>query len=158
MEKAVIEVMSPHKSLIISYSVVIDAGEHMNWVLSSESGKDYILEGTGEFTVPSTERFVLNREPVIPVIFTLHQNFPNPFNPVTTLRYDLPSDAFVTLTVFDMLGREIVQLINTTQDAGYKSVKWDATDSMDRPVSAGVYLYQIQTGEFVKTRKMVLLK
>jgi hypothetical protein len=158
MEKAEIEVMSPHKSLIISYSVVIDAGEHMNWVLTSESGKDYILEGTGEFTVPSTERFVLNREPVIPVTFTLHQNFPNPFNPVTTLRYDLPSDAFVTLTVFDMLGREIVQLINTTQDAGYKSVKWDATDSMDRPVSAGVYLYQIQTGEFVKTRKMVLLK
>jgi flagellar hook assembly protein FlgD len=57
-----------------------------------------------------------------------------------------------------MLGREIVQLINTTQYAGYKSVKWDATDSMDRPVSVGVYLYQIQTGEFVKTRKMVLLK
>ena len=94
----------------------------------------------------------------IPETFTLHQNFPNPFNPITTLRYDLPEQAFVTLTVFDMLGKEITQLVNTTQLHGFKSVQWDAKDSMGRPVSAGVYLYQIQAGEFVQTRKMVLLK
>ena len=94
----------------------------------------------------------------IPETFTLHQNFPNPFNPITTLRYDLPSDAFVTLTVYDMLGKEITQLVNTTQQAGFKSVHWDATESMGIPVSAGVYLYQIQTGEFCQTKKMVLLK
>jgi hypothetical protein len=57
-----------------------------------------------------------------------------------------------------MLGREITQLVNTTQEAGFKAVQWDATDSMGRPVSAGVYLYQIQAGEFVQTKKMVLLK
>jgi len=57
-----------------------------------------------------------------------------------------------------MLGRELTQLVNTTQDAGFKSVQWDATDSFGKPVSAGVYLYQIQAGEFVQTRKMVLLK
>ena len=62
------------------------------------------------------------------------------------------------LTVYDMLGRTIVQLVNTAQEAGFKSVQWDATDSMGRPVSAGVYLYQIQAGEFVQTKKMVLLK
>jgi len=94
----------------------------------------------------------------IPETFTLHQNFPNPFNPITTLRYDLPSDALVTLSIYDMLGREITKLVNTNQEAGFKSVQWDATDSMGRPVSAGVYLYQIQAGEFVETRKMVLLK
>jgi len=60
----------------------------------------------------------------------------------------LTEQAFVTLTVFDMLGREITQLVNTTQQAGFKSVQWNATDSMGRPVSAGVYLYQIQAGEF----------
>mgnify|MGYP001211291151 CR=1 FL=1 len=58
--------------------------------------------------------------------------------------YDLPSDAFVTLSIYDMLGREITQLVNITQQAGFKSIQWDATDSMGRPVSAGVYLYQIQ--------------
>ena len=94
----------------------------------------------------------------MPITFVLHQNFPNPFNPITTLRYDLPSDALVTLSIYDMLGREITQLVNTTQEAGFKSVQWDAKDSMGRPVSAGVYLYQIQAGDFVQTKKMVLLK
>ncbi|MDP7610047.1 MAG: T9SS type A sorting domain-containing protein, partial [Candidatus Marinimicrobia bacterium] len=109
-------------------------------------------------TVPSAERFILERKAVVPATFTLHQNFPNPFNPITTLRYDLPSDALVTLSIYDMLGKEITQLVNTTQQAGFKSVQWDAKDSMGRPVSAGVYLYQIQAGEFVQTKKMVLLK
>jgi flagellar hook assembly protein FlgD len=57
-----------------------------------------------------------------------------------------------------MLGREITQLVNTSQEAGFRSARWDATDSKGRPVSAGVYLYQIQAGEFVQTKKMVLLK
>ena len=95
---------------------------------------------------------------IVPDSFTLHQNFPNPFNPITTLRYDLSSDAFVVLTVYDMLGKEITQLVNTSQQAGFKSVQWNATDSMGRSVSAGVYLYQIQAGEYVQTKKMVLLK
>jgi hypothetical protein len=158
MDKAKIEVMSTTETLTIAYDIKIDAGEHMNWVLTSESGTNYILEGSGEVTIPSSETFILNRESVIPVTFVLHQNYPNPFNPITTLRYDLPSDALVTLSIYDMLGREITQLVNTTQQAGFKSVQWDATDSMGRPVSAGAYLYQIQAGEFVQTKKMVLLK
>ena len=157
-EKAEIEVMSTTETITIVYNVVIDAGEHMNWVITSESGKNYILEGAGKITIPSSEIFILNRESVIPVTFTLHQNYPNPFNSITTLRYDLPSDALVTLSIYDMLGREINQLVNTTREAGFKSVQWDATDSMGRPVSAGVYLYQIQADEFVQIRKMVLLK
>jgi hypothetical protein len=157
-EKAEIEVMSTTEIITIAYNVVIDAGEYMNWVLISETGDEFILEDTGELTVPSTERFVLNRKPVVPINFALHQNFPNPFNPITTLRYDLPSDALVTLSIYDMLGREITQLVNTNQQAGFKSVQWDATDMHGKPVSAGVYLYQIQAGEYVQTRKMVLLK
>ena len=56
------------------------------------------------------------------------------------------------------MSREITQLVNTTQDAGYRSVQWNATDMPGKPVSAGVYLYQIRAGEFVQTKKMVLLK
>ncbi|HIA84635.1 MAG TPA: T9SS type A sorting domain-containing protein, partial [Candidatus Marinimicrobia bacterium] len=88
----------------------------------------------------------------------LHQNYPNPFNPITSLRYDLPEQALVVLTIYDLMGREVTQLVNTTQDAGYRSVQWNATNSFGKPVSAGVYLYQIRAGEFVQTRKMVLLK
>jgi len=95
---------------------------------------------------------------VIPLQYVLHQNYPNPFNPVTTLRYDLPENSYVNVTVYDMLGREVKTLVNTTQDAGFKSVIWDATNDYGKPVSAGVYLYKIQAGEFVQTKKMVLLK
>jgi acetyl esterase/lipase len=95
---------------------------------------------------------------VIPTSFALHQNYPNPFNPITTLRYDLPEQATVNIIIYDMLGRQVRTLINKTQDAGFKSVLWNATNDYGEPVSAGVYIYQIQAGEFVQTRKMVLLK
>jgi flagellar hook assembly protein FlgD len=77
---------------------------------------------------------------------------------VTTLRYDLPEQANVNIIIYDMLGREVKTLVNTTQDAGLKSVIWDTTNKYGKPVSAGVYLYQIKSGKFVQTRKMVLLK
>ncbi len=62
------------------------------------------------------------------------------------------------LAIFDMRGNKVATLVSSNQQAGFKSVQWDATDSMGRPVSAGVYLYQISAGEFVQTKKMVLLK
>ena len=90
--------------------------------------------------------------------YKLIKNYPNPFNPVTTLRYDLPENSHVNITIYDMLGRQVKNLINQTQDAGYRSVHWNATDDYGNPVSAGIYLYQIQASEFVQTKKMVLLK
>jgi flagellar hook assembly protein FlgD len=64
----------------------------------------------------------------------------------------------VNIIIYDIMGREVKSLINQTQDAGFKSVIWNATNDYGKPVSAGVYLYQIQAGEFVQTKKMVLLK
>ena len=153
-----IEVVPIGDTLTIAYDIILNAGEHHNWVLKATSGKEYILKGTGEITIPTAERFTVSKKSAIPISFTLHQNFPNPFNPITTLRYDLPEDIFVILTVYDMLGRVVVQLVNTNQVAGFKLVQWDGSDSIGKPVSAGVYLYQIQAGEFVQTKKMVLLK
>jgi len=94
----------------------------------------------------------------LPHAFYLYNNYPNPFNPVTTLRYGLPENGLVNITIYDMLGREVKTLINQTQDAGYKSVIWDATNDYGKTVSAGIYLYQIQAGEYISTKKMVLLK
>jgi arabinogalactan endo-1,4-beta-galactosidase len=85
-------------------------------------------------------------------------NYPNPFNPVTTLRYDLPKDELVTITVYDMLGNVVNNLVNANQFSGYKSVQWNATNNQGQSVSAGVYLYRIEAGEFRQTRKMILLK
>jgi hypothetical protein len=106
----------------------------------------------------NTQELSLNDNIVIPSQYTLHQNYPNPFNPVTTLRYDLPENGLVNITIYDMLGRQVKTLMNQTQDAGYRSVVWNATNDYGKPVSAGIYLYQIQAGEYMQTKKMVLLK
>ena len=94
----------------------------------------------------------------LPKVYAFHQNYPNPFNPITTLRYDLPGDAMVNITIYDMLGNLVSNLINTNQLSGFKSIQWDATNNQGQPVSAGVYLYSIEAGEFMQTKKMILLK
>jgi len=94
----------------------------------------------------------------IPLQYILHHNFPNPFNPVTQIKYELPEASQVQLFIYDILGREVTSLVNGVQDAGYKSITWHGTDSFGRNVGAGMYFYLIQAGEFRKVRKMVLLK
>ena len=95
---------------------------------------------------------------LFPDKYKLNQNYPNPFNPTTTLKYDLPEDSFVDITVFDMLGNVVNNLVKTNQPSGFKSVQWNATNNQGEPVSAGVYLYSIEAGEFRQTKKMILLK
>jgi hypothetical protein len=94
----------------------------------------------------------------LPKKFALHQNFPNPFNPITTLRYDLPEDSFVKITVYDILGNVVNNILNQKEESGYKLVQWNAINNQGQPVSAGLYLYSIEAGEFRKTKKMILLK
>jgi hypothetical protein len=100
----------------------------------------------------------VNEENLIPDVFALHQNYPNPFNPTTQIRYDLPEDAMVSITIYDLMGRSIKSLVNSQQSAGYRSIQWNATNNLGEPVSAGMYIYMIQAGEFRQTKKMVLLK
>ena len=94
----------------------------------------------------------------VPLEYSLKQNYPNPFNPMTTLRYDLPEDALVNITIYDMMGREVSNLVSRQQRTGYKSAVWNATNNAGQSVSAGLYLYMIQAGQFRQTKKMVLLK
>jgi len=107
---------------------------------------------SGSLTLP------FNDEQSIPNVYLFGQNYPNPFNPVTTLRYDLTEDAIVNITIYDIMGRIVNNLVSSQQRAGYKSIQWNATNNTGQPVSAGLYLYMIQAGEFRKVRKMVLLK
>ena len=90
---------------------------------------------------------------VIPGEFRLEQNYPNPFNPSTTIKYELPKSSMVRLTVYDMLGREVASLMNETRGAGVYEVKFDASN-----LSSGVYLYKLQAGDLVQTRKLLLVR
>jgi len=127
-----------------------------------DTDTDLFLSHYGEplFVVynPSIELNINETMQNIVTEYNIHQNYPNPFNPVTTLQYNLPVNGLVSIIIYNILGKEVKTLVNTTQDAGYKSVNWNATNNYGKPVSAGVYLYQIQAGEFVQTKKMVLLK
>ena len=120
--------------------------------------EQFETDTSSQFILSYDMQLLINPVELLPKIFALHQNYPNPFNPVTTLRYDLPENGYVNITIYDMLGRKVKTLINQTQDAGYRSVIWDATNDYGKPVSAGIYLYQIQAGEYISTKKMALLK
>ncbi len=101
---------------------------------------------------------LLNYKNLNPRRFQLFQNYPNPFNPSTTLKYILPDDDLVKITIYDMLGNEVKNLIDTKQSSGFKSIQWNATNNRGQLVSAGVYLYSIEVGEYRNTKKMILLK
>ena len=95
---------------------------------------------------------------IISESFTVFTAYPNPFNPVTTISYNIPSDGFVDVTVFDMMGRIVKNLVRSKQSYGYKSIKWNATNNQNQPVPTGIYIYKIEFGKFVANRKMILLK
>ena len=94
----------------------------------------------------------------IPEKYALQQNFPNPFNPITTIHYELPKQELVQIIIFDLLGHQVKHLVDDFQGAGINSIVWDTTNDRGQPVSAGIYIYQLQAGEFFQARKMVFLK
>ncbi|MFA7421894.1 MAG: FlgD immunoglobulin-like domain containing protein, partial [Melioribacteraceae bacterium] len=100
----------------------------------------------------------VEEEVVIPTKFSLEQNYPNPFNPTTLISYALPSNSFVTLKVYDMLGREIKTLVSKEVAAGSYSVNWNGDDNFGNKVSTGAYVYRITAGDFVSVKKMLLIK
>ena len=91
--------------------------------------------------------------PYNPTNFKLEQNYPNPFNPTTNIQFSIPKQNFVTLKVYDVLGREVATLVNEEKSTGSYNVSFDASS-----LSSGVYIYKIQAGNFINSKKMVLLK
>ena len=95
----------------------------------------------------------VDEEKSIPAQFELAQNYPNPFNPVTTIKYGLPVNSYVELRIYNLLGEEIVRMVQDTKSAGFHEFSWDASG-----FASGIYFYRLQAGDFVQTRKMMLLK
>lgn len=89
----------------------------------------------------------------LPKVYHLYNNYPNPFNPVTAIKYELPKQSFVSLKVYDIMGREVATLVSSDQKAGYYEVNFDASK-----LASGVYVYRITAGEFIHSQKMMLLK
>jgi len=107
-----------------------------------------IITGTRTYASEQTDGIAL-----VPQNFALEQNYPNPFNPTTTIYYDLPKFSHVTLTVYNLTGREVATLVSANQPSGHYAITWDATS-----FASGVYVYELQAGAYSETRKMLFLK
>jgi hypothetical protein len=95
---------------------------------------------------------------IIPNQYKLYQNYPNPFNPSTVIQYDVPELSQISLTLYDLSGREINQLVKETQQPGLKTVVWDGKDFMGNRMGAGIYIYQLKSGNYVESKKMIFVK
>lgn len=94
----------------------------------------------------------------IPDHFELHANYPNPFNPTTRIRYGVPEQAYVSLSIYNVLGQLIVELYSGEKAPGYYDIDWNGRDRSGTQAPSGLYFYRIQTSQFVATRSMVLQK
>ncbi|MCH7763587.1 MAG: DUF1573 domain-containing protein, partial [Candidatus Marinimicrobia bacterium] len=113
---------------------------------------------SGLIKYQSSEKFTFNTTAQIPKTYALHQNYPNPFNPSTTIRYDLPEDGYVHLIIYNILGQEVVSLVNKQESAGFHSIIWNSKNRYGKMVSPGIYFYLLKTDHFTSAKKLVLLK
>lgn len=95
---------------------------------------------------------------LIPETAVLESNYPNPFNPSTTIRFGLNQDNYVSLKIYNALGQEVATLVNEFRNAGYHDVVWNGTDNSGNQVTSGIYFYRLNTGNFVEVKKMLLTK
>jgi hypothetical protein len=143
-----------------------------NVVANDSSGGSIEMAPTGQCIITGVEEFTQTGS--APTAFVLHAPSPNPFNPSTTLKYDLPQQVEVKLVIFDMLGRRVRTLVDQTQQAGRYAVIWDGRNEHGQPVASGTFLYQLRAGNpsagprraqssrsgqgFVQTRRMALVR
>ena len=129
----------------------------LTWFVEAYDDEYSVTSDSGQFILIRSLLSV-NETLDIPKDFVLHHNYPNPFNPTTTIRYDLPKDSKVQIMIYDIMGRVVRILVNEKQNGGYKSIIWNGTNDFGQEVGMGMYFYRISAGGFVQIKKMVLLK
>ncbi len=156
-----------YPGLIITYSEILEnldqflsAGATLTWSVDVTDGIDTV------FSTDERVIFVIGKyaalavdETTIPDEYSLSQNYPNPFNPTTRIQYNLPKPGgLVQINIYTLMGQKIVTLVNRNMEAGRYIITWNGMDDLGNPAGAGVYLYQLRANQYIKTKKMVLLK
>jgi hypothetical protein len=131
----------------------------LGFVAGGSSGQGTQLMWSGvRFCYPGALVNVGDEDILVPFTFALHQNYPNPFNPSTRIEYSLARSSQVTLTIYNILGQRVVDIVNGNQAAGQYSVHWDGRNEGGGETATGVYFYRITAGDFSKVQKMLLIK
>lgn len=139
-----------------------------NTAVKSTTGEVLVGTAEGENTRTESGFLVVLRQrqsllavdevDALPLGYALHQNYPNPFNPSTTLQFDLPAATDIRIVVYDLLGREVVRLVDQRLEAGYHQLVWNGRDAWGRVVPTGIYITRLITSEYTKSIKMLLLR
>ena len=146
-----LEIASGASSNLVVIDIKTDGGSGEYWSM-------YRLNPTRSGNRSDLEMGVEVNHPMLPSQFVVYQNYPNPFNPSTTIRYDLSEQSYVQISIHDLLGRNVRTLVKELQDAGQKSVVWDATDAYGRSISSGIYLLSVNVDSESLVQKMMYLK
>jgi hypothetical protein len=136
-----------------SSNTVVKSVVGQNFVGTSQQANVQILSGFLADSLFRSFLVAVKEDEGIPATYSLEQNYPNPFNPVTTIIYQLPEQGHATLKVFDILGREVVTLVDEKREAGRYEVKFGGSG-----IPSGIYFYRFQAGTFTETKKLILLK
>ncbi|MEW6051572.1 MAG: T9SS type A sorting domain-containing protein [Candidatus Zixiibacteriota bacterium] len=139
---------------------LLDYGGRSGSLIAAENGIVAVSDGSAIhiFDLRTFRTDFVNNDNAGPESFSLEQNYPNPFNPSTTIAYYLPYPSRVDLIVYNILGQEVITLVDEVRPAGIHTVEWDGSTSAGSPASTGVYFYRLTAGERTETRKMILLK
>lgn len=156
---------SDYRIMQTSDSFTLAPGDEMSFVtvlLAATSTEEFqsILQDAAQSVADYLWAFTTDVvvEVPLPTEYALHQNQPNPFNPETSIQFDLPEATDVTLTVYDLLGRELTLLVDASRSAGVHRVAWDGRNSAGAAVATGVYIYHLQAGDFTSTKKLLLMR
>lgn len=128
--------------------------------IQDESGKivNFVIKAGEEIFINKVISRLIVSSDVVPAEYLLEQNYPNPFNPSTKIKFSVPVDGLVKIKVYDMLGREIRILFNESVSSGEYFTSWDGTDKNGNLLTSGFYIYRMEAGDFVQSRKMMLMK
>jgi hypothetical protein len=154
-----IEVMNNTQELFISYSININEYDDKSWLLISSENEEYELEDSGQLILNgSVGHFTLSRVSLIPTSFSISQNFPNPFNPITSINYIVPENSAIAISIYNLSGQKIIDLVDSYIQTGVYTVTWDGMNHKGLPVPSGVYIYTFETNSFKSMKKMILIK
>jgi hypothetical protein len=157
---------APEQIKFAQGGVYIDVDTIKDYTLIAEISSKGFLYWTDTIYVFKDSIVSVNSEDILPTTYALNQNYPNPFNPSTTIKYQIPavvdanfaSTTNVSLIVYDILGREVATLVNEKQKPGHYEVEFNCHSGACRNLTSGVYFYKLSAGEFIQTKKMLMIK
>lgn len=139
----------------IPYNVVIDPQMVVRYTNSGYY--EEIIKNVIEAWLPTTMKEKVNANG-LPLTFRLYQNYPNPFNAKTTIEYYLAKPSYISIKIFNLMGKEIATLVNEQKNAGNFSICWDGKDNSGKAIASGIYIYRIKANGFTEAKKLSLLK